>query len=350
MSNRPLSFTSDYMEGAHPAILERLSAHNLIKTPGYGTDGISASAKDRIRAACGCPDAGVWFLVGGTQANAVVLGALLKPWEGVIAADSGHVSVHEAGAIEAGGHKVLALPGVDGKLSAKAVDAAASAFEGDGNREHMVHPGAVYISQPTEFGTLYTLAELDALHRVCRAHGLKLYADGARLAYALAAPVNDVTLTDLARLCDAFYIGGTKCGALLGEAVVFPDPNVVDHFFTQIKQKGALLAKGWVAGMQFDVLFENGLYLHIGEKAVAQADRIRAALKAAGFETAIDAPTNQIFPVLSDADLAALDGRLEASFWERLPDGRTVVRLATSWATSDADVDALIELIAELRR
>ena len=337
-----LYFTSDYMEGAHPAILQRLAETNLVKSAGYGTDGFSESARQKIRAACRAPEAEIHFLAGGTQANATVISTMLKPWQGVMAAQTGHVALHEAGAIEAGGHKVILLPGRDGKLSADDIRACLEEYEADENRTHMVEPGMVYLSQPTELGTLYSLAELQAVSRVCREHGVSLYADGARLAYALACPENDVTLKDLAALCDAFYIGGTKCGALFGEAVVFPKAGTVPHFFTMVKQRGALLAKGRIAGIQFETLFTGGLYEQIGKGAVRQADRIREALRAKGYDQAFTAPTNQVFPLFNDAQLARLGERVEMSFWEKHADGRTVMRLATSWATRDEDVDALI--------
>ena len=249
-AEKRLPFASDYQQGAHPRILERLAAANMEANAGYGMDVHSEDARKLIRAACNAPQAEVHFLVGGTQANAVTIDALLAQWQGVVAASSGHVSVHEAGAIEACGHKVIQLPQRDGKLEAADVDALATSWEQDENREHMVMPGLAYISQPTEYGTLYSLRELTALRAACDKHDMRLYVDGARLAYALAAPSNDVTLADLARLADAFYIGGTKCGALLGEAVVFPKPGTCPHFFTLVKRRGALLAKGMVAGIQ----------------------------------------------------------------------------------------------------
>ena len=340
-----LSFASDYLEGAHPAILQRLVETNLEKTPGYGADEYSESARRRIRAACAAPEADVYFLVGGTQANATVIDALLRPYQGAIAAESGHINVHESGAIELGGHKVLALAQENGKLTASAVERCAQGYWQDDNREHMVMPGLVYLSQPTEYGTLYSLSELEAIRAVCDRYSLSLYLDGARLAYALGCPENDVTLADLARLCDAFYIGGTKCGALFGEAVVFPRHDTVPHFFTIVKQHGALLAKGRIAGLQFDTLFTDGLYERLGRHAVAAADRLRAALRENGYELAFPAPTNQIFLVLDEAQREALSRRVEMSFWEKRADGRTVVRLATSWATAPEDVDALIALL-----
>lgn len=340
-----LHFASDYQEGAHPAILERLVDANMEQTPGYGLDEHSERARDLIRDACACPDADVFFLVGGTQTNATVIDAVLMPWQGVVAASTGHVSLHEAGAIEWGGHKVLELPSKLGKINAEQVDAYLSDFEVDANRDHMVQPGMVYVSQPTEYGTLYSLDELGKLSEVAHAHGLKFYVDGARLAYALAAPQNDVTLPELAQLCDAFYIGGTKCGALFGEAVVIPQAGSIPHFFTQIKQHGALLAKGRVLGIQFEVLFEDGLYGRVGVPAIEAAQRIRAVLDQKGYEQYIPSPTNQTFVVVDDETLARLDGQVEYGFWEHLTDGRTVIRFATSWATQPEAVEKLVALL-----
>ena len=340
-----LHFASDYQEGAHPALLEALIASNREPCSGYGTDVHSEHARELIRAACAAPNAEVRFLVGGTQANATVISCALRPWQGVVAAETGHIATHEAGAVEAGGHKVITLPEQLGKITAAQVEALVSTWEADDNHDHMVQPGMVYISQPTEYGTLYALDELEALSAVCHAHGMLLYVDGARLAYALATPSNTVGLADLARLCDAFYIGGTKCGCLFGEAVVIPNADTIPHFFAQIKQHGALLAKGFVAGVQFETLFEDGLYERIGDAAIAAADRIRAALAERGMPLYLDAPTNQIFVALADEQLARLGTQVEYSFWERLADGRTVIRLATSWSTREQDVDALIALL-----
>ena len=355
-----LHFDSDYMEGAHPAIIERLATTNLDQTPGYGTDAVCESARERIRAACGAPDAAVYFLVGGTQANAVVLDQLLRPWEGVASADTGHIHTHEAGAVEACGRKVLPLPHRNGKLGASAVRALCETYWGDDNHEHMVAPGVAYLSHPTEYGTVYTLAELEALAAVCHDFGMRLFLDGARLGYGLAAAGADVTLADIARLCDAFYIGGTKVGALFGEAVVFPHPAsegnlrafghpLDDHFFTLTKKRGALLAKGRVLGLQFDVLFEkeNGelRYEKIGRHAVDLAQRIAGGFREKGYQLAIDSPTNQQFVVLDDAARERLAHSASFGFWERTPDGRTVVRFATSWATKPEAVDQLLSLL-----
>ena len=274
-----LYFASDYMEGAHPAIMKKLMETNLEKTVGYGQDPYTEDAKEKIRKACNAPEAEVFLLVGGTQTNATVIDALLKSYQGVVAADTGHIATHESGAIEFGGHKVLTVPQKDGKISAQQIEKLVKDFYDDANYEHMVMPGMVYISQPTEYGTLYSREELAVLSKVCRENHLPLYVDGARLAYALASPENDVTLTDLAELSDVFYIGGTKCGALFGEAVVIPQKGRIPHFFTIIKQHGALLAKGRIAGIQFGELFTDGLYLRIGKPAMEAAEQIKDALK-----------------------------------------------------------------------
>ena len=273
-----LSFSCDYMEGAHPQILQRLTETNFLKTPGYGLDTYSESAKEKIRKACSAPDAEVFFLVGGTQTNATVIDALLKSYQGVISANTGHINVHEAGAIEFGGHKVLTLPHHNGKISANQIQMLLDEYQNDANHDHTVMPGMVYISHPTEYGTLYSREELVEISSLCRAHQIPLYLDGARLAYALACPKNDITLTDIAALCDVFYIGGTKCGALFGEAVVIPNAKTIPHFFTIIKQHGALLAKGRMLGIQFAELFTEHLYEKIGVSAIQTADRIRQIL------------------------------------------------------------------------
>ena len=340
-----LIFASDYLEGAHPAILQRLTETNMMKTAGYGADEFSESARRKIREACQTPDAEIHFLVGGTQANATVIDAMLRSYQGVIAAATGHISVHEAGAIEHGGHKVLTLPHQYGKITASAIQECVEAYRKDANHEHMVMPGMVYLSQPSEYGTLYSFAELKAISGVCRAYQIPLFVDGARLAYALACPGNDVTLPDLARLCDVFYIGGTKCGALFGEAVVFPKPGTVPHFFTIVKQHGALLAKGRIAGIQFDTLFTDHLYEQVGQNAIAAADRIRTALMEKGYEQAFETPTNQIFLLLDETQLRKLSAKVEMAFWENTADGKTIMRIATSWATRAEDVSRLISCL-----
>ena len=337
-----LHFENDYMEGAHPLILERLAATNMQQCVGYGCDEVCESARRKILSACGLTDGEVHFLVGGTQTNATVIRALLRPYEGVIAADTGHIALHEAGAIEAGGHKVLTIPHRNGKLSAEAVDAYIEAFRRDEAWDHMVWPGMVYISQPTEYGTIYSLAELEALSAVCRKWEIPLFADGARLGYGLMAEGSDVTLKDLARLCDVFYIGGTKVGAMFGEAVVIPRKGFIPHFFTTIKQQGALLAKGRMLGIQFDTLFTDDLYINIARQAVSEASRLREAFRAKGYEIYAESPTNQVFVALSAEQEAHLRTLTTFSEWERTADGRLVVRLATSWATKSEDIDELI--------
>lgn len=346
--NDRLSFASDYLEGAHPSILKRLADTNWQKLPGYGFDEISLAAKDKIRQACHAPNAEVEFLVGGTQANAVMIDALLQPYQGVAAADTGHISVHEAGAIEAGGHKVLTLPGHEGKITAAQIAELAGDYAADANHDHMVMPGMVYLSQPTEFGTLYTRSELQAIHDVCQQYDMKLYVDGARLSYALACTVNDVTMADLATLCDVFYIGGTKCGALIGEAVVIPDPQLLPHLFTMIKQHGALLAKGRLLGIQFDELFKDDRYIDIARPAILYADQIRDYLKQNGYQLYGSSPTNQIFFIIENQQLARLEQQVAFSFWEKYDETHTIIRFATSWATQKQDVDQLCKLMREL--
>lgn len=340
-----LSFASDYMKGAHPNIIKRLADTNMTNSPGYGLDPICRSARQRIREACGCRQAQVEFLIGGTQTNAVMIDALLNSYEGVIAAETGHISTHEAGAIESGGHKVLTLPHENGKLDPGCVRSYLEDFFNDENHDHMVKPGMIYISQPTEYGTLYSASDLAVFREICDTYGISLYVDGARLAYALSCPENDLTLQGLAKYCDAFYIGGTKCGALLGEAVVIPDPTRLPHLFTIIKQHGALLAKGRLLGIQFDELFKDDLYLRIGEPAVTAADRIRKGLKEKGYRLCFDSPTNQVFCEIDNEKLKSLGEKVEYSFWEKSDDDHTIIRLATDWAASPIQVDMLLEIL-----
>lgn len=339
-----LHFDSDYMEGAHPEILKRLSETNLQKYSGYGTDGICESAREKIREACGCPEAEVYFLVGGTQTNATVIRGLLRPCEGVLAADSGHISTHEAGAVEAGGHKVISIQNREGKLDAWDVKAYLEQFYGDENHGHMVKPGMVYISHPTEYGTLYTKKELEQLGEVCREYRIPLYLDGARLGYGLAAEDTDVTLKDIAKSCDVFYIGGTKVGAMFGEAVVF-SRHLAEDFFTIVKQSGALLAKGWMLGIQFDVLFTDELYLKCGENGIRRAAQLRKGLKEKGCSFYIDSPTNQLFVILENKKMEELREKVSFSFWEAYDESHTVIRFATSWATEEKDVGELLSYL-----
>ena len=345
-----LYFASDYMEGAHPAIMQKLVETNLEKTVGYGLDPYTESAKEKIRTACNAPDADIFLLVGGTQTNATVIDALLKSYQGVVAAETGHIATHESGAIEFGGHKVLTLPQKDGKIRAAQIEKMVKDFYDDANYEHMVMPGMVYISQPTEYGTLYSKEELTEISKVCRANHLPLYVDGARLAYALVSPENDVTLSDLAELCDAFYIGGTKCGALFGEAVVIPQKGLIPHFFTIIKQHGALLAKGRIAGIQFDELFTDRLYERIGKLAIDAAEQIKEALKKFGYKLALNTPTNQIFCIVSNEVMKKIAQDVEFGFWEKYDETHSVIRFATSWATTMEDTQKLIRLLDDIRK
>ena len=336
-----ISFANDYTAGAHPKILKRLMETNLEPLSGYGEDIWCASAKEKIRAACGCPQAQVEFLTGGTQTNQVVISTLLREHEGVIAAKTGHVSTHEAGAVEYSGHKVLELPQRYGKLDAAEVERYIQNFYADENREHMVFPGMVYISHPTEYGTLYGKKELEALSRVCRTHGIPLYLDGARLGYGLMSRETDVALADIAALCDVFYIGGTKVGALCGEAVVFTQNNRPPHFTNAVKKRGALLAKGRLLGVQFDALFTDGLYFELGRHAIEMAERLKTLLHEKGVDFYLESPTNQQFVVLEDRQAEALRTQVSFSFWEKCGPDRAVVRFATSWSTTVEDLEFL---------
>ena len=340
-----VSFTCDYTEGAHPLILERLAQTNMMQEPGYGEDSFCKSAKDKIREAAGCPRADVFFLVGGTQTNATVIDAMLRGYEGVVAVQTGHIAVHEAGAIEFGGHKVIALPGREGKIVPDVLESCLEGFHADETRPHMVWPGMVYISFPTEYGTIYSKAELTRLHDICKQYRIPLFIDGARLGYGLMSPCCDVSLKELAGLCDVFYIGGTKVGALCGEAVVFPSGNAPAHFFTTVKQHGALLAKGRLTGIQFDVLFTDGLYFSISRHAIDMAMRLKDIFVRKGYPLFLDSPTNQQFVILDQPVLESLSGKVAFEVWEHCPDGRTVVRFATSWATTPDHLSALEALL-----
>ena len=341
-------FNSDYLEGAHPNILDRLVKTNFIQTPGYGLDPICDSAKDKVRAACHAPDAKVYFIVGGTQTNYTVLDSILKRYEGVLSADTGHVAVHEAGAIEYSGHKVITVPQKDGKVDCERAKAYLEGFYADGSWEHMVRPGAIYVSHPTEYGTLYSKSELAALRALCDAYGMRLYLDGARLGYALASEGSDLTLADIAELCDVFYIGGTKVGAMFGEAVVITNPDLGEAFFTEIKQHGALLAKGRMLGIQFDELFTDGLYEKIADRAVKLAMRIKRELLAKGYRFYNDSYTNQQFPIISKKKLDEIADQVVLDDWGPYgdaADGMRLVRITTSWATTDEAVDTLLSLL-----
>ena len=336
-----VSFESDYIMGAHPEILKRLSETNFEAASGYGSDKYCASAKKKIAAACGCPDADVWFIVGGTQTNAVVISSMLNRYQAVISTDTGHIGFHEAGAIEYTGHKVILLPHDNGKINASALKGYLATFHADANHLHMAEPGMVYISHPTEYGTLYSKKELSDISDVCREYSIPLFLDGARLGYGLMSYDTDVSLEDIARLCDVFYIGGTKVGALCGEAVVFTKKNMPDHFLTLVKQQGALIAKGRLLGVQFDTLFTNDLYMKISRHAIDMAQKLKCILRERGYTFFIDSPTNQQFIVIENSKLDKLSEHIAVGFWEKYDDSNTVIRLATSWATTDEDLEEL---------
>ena len=342
-----IRFDSDYTEGCHPRVLDALVRTNMEQTPGYGLDGHCERARALIRSACAAPEADVHFLVGGTQTNATVIAAALRPWQGVLSPDTGHINCHETGAIEAGGHKVLTLPHDNGKITAEQLRRAIDALRADGNYEHIVQPGMVYISQPTEYGTLYTKAELEAISAVCRERDLPLMLDGARLAYALAAD-ETLTLADYARCCDVFTIGGTKCGLLFGEAVVITRQSLKPDFRNIIKQRGGMLAKGRLLGVQFETMFEDGLYLECGRRGVDEARRIRGALLARGLDLAFDSPTNQLFVLLTPAQRDQLQRDFAVGCWDTTGGERDAYRLCTSWATKPEAVDGLLTAIAKL--
>lgn len=340
-----ISFVNDYSEGACPEICQKLIETNLEQLPGYGTDYYCQQAAEKIKKACDCPQGEVFFLVGGTQTNKTVIDSLLEKYEGVLTAHSGHISTHEAGAIEATGHKILELPQKEGKITAEDITRYLEKFYGDDNYDHMVFPGMVYISHPTEYGTLYTKKELKEISKVCRENNLPLYMDGARLGYGLVCEDTDVELPDVAKYCDAFYFGGTKIGTFCGEAVVFTRGNTPKHFMTLMKQQGALLAKGRFLGIQFDTLFTDGLYKKLCKNALDQAEILKEEFKEKGYEFYIDSPTNQIFIVLENEKMEQLKKKVAFSFWENMDETHTVVRFATSWATTTQQVDELRKLL-----
>ena len=342
-----IRFESDYLEGALPEIMERLHATNFEQTAGYGTDPYCAGARELIKKELECENADVHFLVGGTQTNMTVIAAALRSHQGVLAAESAHIGVHETGAIEATGHKVLPLESADGKITAAQVREYVLGHRADESFEHIVQPAMVYISQPTETGTVYSLAEMTELSDTCRELGLLLYVDGARLACALSLPYTP-KLPDLARLCDVFYIGGTKHGALFGEAVVIMNGSIKKDFRYIIKQHGGMFAKGRLLGLQFSALFTDGLYYRVGKHEMELASKLRNAFEDRGIGFLYPSPTNQLFPILTDAQLARLSEKYSFSIQKRLPDGRTATRFCTSWATGEEDVDALINDIKEL--
>lgn len=341
-----LHFENDYNKGAHPALLEALVASNDEGLSGYGTDVYTLRAAEKIREACQCPQAEITFLAGGTQTNQVVINSMLASYEGVLSAETGHVASHEAGAIEFSGHKVLTLPQTEGKIAASDVKDYLETFYGDANHEHMVFPGMVYISHPTEYGTLYSKQELMDLAQVCREYSVPLFLDGARLGYGLAARETDVDLPTIAELTDVFYIGGTKLGALIGEAVVFTKQNQPKHFVSVVKQHGALLAKGRVAGVQFDRLFTDELYLKLGKHAIDLAEELKVILGGKGYTFFLNSPTNQQFIIVENEMLTRLtEAGVVYGFWEKYDSHHTVIRLATSWSTTKEDLDGLREVL-----
>ena len=339
-----LHFDCDYMEGAHPEVMRRLMETNLEQTPGYGNDRYTGNAKKLILEACGLDgETGkVFLLVGGTQTNATVIDGLLARHEGVLSADTAHINVHEAGAIESTGHKVLALPSYDGKVKAADIEKYIKDFYADESHMHMVTPGMLYISHPTELGTLYSLRELEAISRACRKAGIPLYLDGARLGYGLAADGTDVTMKDVARLCDVFYIGGTKIGTLFGEAVVVTRPDLLKNFIPLVKQHGALLAKGRLLGVQFETLFTDGLYMAISRHAVNMAMKLKKAFTDNGYRLFIDSPTNQQFVYLPNEEIDRLRKIASFELWGPRKDKETPVRFVTNWATREEDVNEFI--------
>lgn len=343
-----LHFDTDYMAGAHPEVLQRLVDTNHLQTVGYGGDEFTKHAAELIKAACGKPDARVYFLTGGTQTNATVIDGILAKHQGVLAAESGHISVHEAGAIEASGHKILTLPQHEGKVWASELKEYIENFYSDDTYEHMVAPGMLYISYPTEYGTIYSLDELKEISNICHKAEIPLYIDGARLAYGLAAENNDVTLKDIANLCDVFYIGGTKVGALFGEAVVITNPTLLHHFFPLIKQHGALLAKGRLLGVQFEALFESNLYEEIGIDVVTKAIRIRNIFLSRGFKTVVNSPTNQQFIYLPNDIMDKLAKEVSFELWGPRGKEYTTVRFVTGWATKASDIDLLESILNSL--
>jgi len=340
-----IRFNCDYSEGAHPKVLEKLIETNMEQTAGYGCDSYCSKAAGLIKSKCGREDIDVHFLVGGTQTNLTVIAAALRPHQGVISADTGHINTHETGAIEACGHKVLALPSADGKLVAGDIKACCEAHESDETREHIVQPKLVYISNPTEIGTIYTREELSAISKVCSEKGMFLYVDGARLGYALCAEGNDLDLPALAGLCDAFYIGGTKIGALFGEALVLCNDTIKKDFRYIIKQKGGMLAKGRLLGVQFTELFKDGLYFEMAGHANKMAMLIKEAFKRNGYSFLVESFTNQQFPIIPDSMLLKLKEKFEYSFWVKVSEKASAVRFCTSWATDPGAVEQLTEEI-----
>ena len=340
-----LNFASDYLEGAHPNILRALTESNFVSCPGYGDDVYSASAKEKIKKAIGRDDVDIWFMVGGTQTNRIVIDATLALYEGVVCVDSAHIATHECGAIEDTGHKVITLPSVEGKLEADTLKGYLKTFYEDKNHPMSVFPGMVYLSHPTELGTLYTKAELTAIADICHAYEIPLFIDGARLGYGIVSPSSDLTLRELSEIVDIFYIGGTKIGALCGEAVVFTKGNTPKHFYSTIKQNGALLAKGRLLGIQFDTLFTDNLYFEISKNAIRQAMRLVKMFEDKGYRFFLKTDTNQQFIILENEAMEKLSRDVIFTYWEKYDDTHTVVRFCTSWATSDEQLASLEKLL-----
>ena len=341
-------FRSDYTQGAHPKVMEALERTNLEHTDGYGLDEHCAHAAEMIRELIGVPDASVHMMVGGTPCNITVIAAALRPYESVVAARTGHIYSHETGAIEATGHRVVTFPGVNGKLTPEMIDRAFDEYED----EHTLRPRMAYISQSTEIGSIYSKTEMAALHAKCRERDMLLYVDGARLGSALTSPENDLSIRELASLCDAFYIGGTKNGALFGEALVVLNPVIDDHFRYMIKRQGGMLAKGRLIGVQFEALLEGGensIYFEMAAHANRLAQKLREGLKARGVGFYSDSATNQIFPVLPTAVVEALEEGFSFYRWAPEKDGMTPIRLVTGWGSSEADTDAFLEAITRLK-
>ncbi len=340
-----LYFKNDYSEGACEEILRRFMEINYQQNTGYGTDAYCKSAQEKIRLACNCPDAQVKFICGGTQTNQLVISTMLAPYEGVIGATTSHIAAHEAGAIEYSGHKVLTVPHHDGKVDPKELVDLIETFWNDDSHEHMVYPGMVYVSHPTELGTLYSRAELEAIANVCKNYNIPLYLDGARLGYGLMSKESDLTLEDIASLCDVFYIGGTKVGCLCGEAVVYTKNNMPKCFVAQIKQHGALMAKGWVTGLQFDTLFTDNLYFELGKHAIEMANLLKEGFVSKGYKLSVDSPTNQQFIIVDNEQHKKLSEIAVFENWERIDKEHMVIRFVTSWATKRETVEKLISLI-----
>lgn len=336
-------FTSDYTEGCHPKVLEKLIATNMEQSAGYGLDEHSENARNLIKKACQREDIDVHFLMGGTQTNLIVISSILRPHQAVFGAVPSHINTHEAGAIERTGHKVLTISSPNGKLTAKQIEEKYAEYDTDPNREHLAQPKMVYISQPTEIGSLYYKEELEELYKTCKKHGLYLFIDGARLGYALASSDNDITLKDLAQLCDVFYIGGTKCGSLLGEAVVLVNDKFKEDFRTITKGAGGILAKGRVLGVQFEALFTDNLYTKICRHGIEMAMLVKEAIWEKGLPVVTDSPTNQQFPIMPNKMLEELSKKYALAPWEIIDKDSTAVRICTSWATDETQLRALLE-------